>query len=299
VVEARVRASGTAVGAAVVLHGLAMRSGSPRSELVPALGVREFEQQVAYLSRRYRLVAASELIERVRDRAARQAIPVALTFDDDLASHRDLALPILQRRRAVATFFVSGSGGGQAPWWRSLQQLFDLGVRPETASPLLSRLARDGERSIHDWAALITDMPPADRHRLADELASAAGPVGGVMSGDDLAAIASAGMEVGFHTRDHDPLPQLDDAALGEALHGGGRLAPLAATAISYPHGRADDRVVRAARDAGFTVGFTTDARPIAGSDDPLRLGRLEPSLRSVSEFAYRLARSLAGAGEA
>jgi peptidoglycan/xylan/chitin deacetylase (PgdA/CDA1 family) len=288
--ESRARGSDASIGAAIVFHGLAERTRSSDSELLPALGAREFAQHVSLIASRYRPVRASELVDGICARAAGKPIPVALTFDDDLASHRTLALPALQRAGVVATFFVGCPCGAQAPWWRSLQRLVDRRDELRSASPQLDRLVPRGQLTVHEWATVITDLPASDRRRVQEELARAAGSDRGALSRNDLEAIAAADMEIGYHTRHHDALPALGDAQLRAELSVSGPRRP---TAISYPHGRADRRVAAAAHDAGFTVGFTTAARAIRGTDDPLLLGRIGPSLHSVSDFAYALARLL------
>jgi hypothetical protein len=86
----------------------------------------------------------------------------------------------------------------------------------------------------------------------------------------------------------------LDDDDLARAMEEGrSELAdtvgqPL--TAISYPHGRADARVASAARAAGFDVGFTGSPELVTDQSDPLLLGRLSPSYKSLGEFAFEIA---------
>src|SRR3954468_7269159 len=85
--ERRVRRSSAVRGAAIVLHSVGPRSGDPRLEIDPPLGVDGLDRAVDHLGRRYRLVAAADLPSAARARGPGQPLPVALTFDDDLPSH--------------------------------------------------------------------------------------------------------------------------------------------------------------------------------------------------------------------
>jgi peptidoglycan/xylan/chitin deacetylase (PgdA/CDA1 family) len=109
--------------------------------------------------------------------------------------------------------------------------------------------------------------------------------------------LAKAGFEIGFHTLRHDYLPALDDLALRVALTDGREAlayavgTPLAV--LSYPHGGVDDRVMNAAREAGYVLGFTVEPTPVTVSCDPLSLGRVTPSVLSTGHMAARLGATL------
>jgi peptidoglycan/xylan/chitin deacetylase (PgdA/CDA1 family) len=114
-----------------------------------------------------------------------------------------------------------------------------------------------------------------------------------------LQALAAAGFEIGFHTRNHDDLLGLRDEELPVALSAGRaeleRIAGPLST-ISYPHGRADDRVAAAARAAGFRFGFVADGSPVMLGDDPHLLGRRYPARGAGGRFALDVASTLSAA---
>jgi peptidoglycan/xylan/chitin deacetylase (PgdA/CDA1 family) len=79
------------------------------------------------------------------------------------------------------------------------------------------------------------------------------------MSWAEIASLADAGWEIGSHTRSHRDLRTLDDASLEYELAGSRadceRRLGRPCLSIAYPYGGVDDRVVRAARRAGYRTG--------------------------------------------
>jgi peptidoglycan/xylan/chitin deacetylase (PgdA/CDA1 family) len=72
---------------------------------------------------------------------------------------------------------------------------------------------------------------------------------------DELRRLRDAGWEIGSHSRTHARLPLLDDAALAEELTGSReRIAAELGECrtLAYPFGEADERVISAARAAGY-----------------------------------------------
>jgi peptidoglycan/xylan/chitin deacetylase (PgdA/CDA1 family) len=293
------------VGLALVYHRIGETAGDPRYELVPTLGMRLFEAQLDHLRSTYRIVPPSRLLEAAHARRAGARFPVAITFDDDLRSHVDVAAPALLRARIAAGFFLTGSrlDGPRSFWWDDLQSLVDrrdaaprrLRALPELD---LAQALHGGPGAVHEAAAVIERLPPDRRDAVADELRSHAGERGEAFGPREIGALVAAGFEIGFHTLAHYLLSTLDDAALETALtEGRERLEAVVrrpVRMIAYPHGKADHRVAAAARAAGYDLGFTASAYPAAPHADPLMLGRLEPTAAPVDEFARAVAATLA-----
>ena len=103
-------------------------------------------------------------------------------------------------------------------------------------------------------------------------------------------------MTIGFHTVEHDPLPDLDDPALEDAVSRGREdLAAAAGAAVryfAYPHGKADARSAMAVRRAGFDAAFTGAAQPLRHGDDAYRLGRWEPGPLGVDDLLVEARRA-------
>ena len=296
------RLSSRRAGAAVVYHTVREQTGETATELVPAHGVRLFEAQIRHLSRSYRIVPSADLPAAVLARRRGQRFPVAITFDDDVPEHVRFALPVLERHGATATFFLTGTSLDvpYSFWWERVQRAVDRGATVPSRNGGEPEIVDRG--AIRDVGGEVERLAPADRARWADELLETAGtdPADAGLRRDGVRRLVADGMTIGFHTRRQDRMPPLDDDALRAAVRDGRNEleeatgTPLAV--IGYPHGRADARVAEASRDAGFSVGYTTTEVAVTPADDPLLLGRLNPSYRSPGHFAVQLVRMLAAA---
>jgi peptidoglycan/xylan/chitin deacetylase (PgdA/CDA1 family) len=301
------RLSSSRTGAVIVYHRVGgSNGGDPRREILAAVSGDVFERQVRHFRRHYRVVPAAELLEAVRSRHRWQRFPVAITFDDDLASHVRAALPALQQARVSATFFLGGTSldGPRPFWWEDLQRaiddrLIEPGSLPHVPDVELRAALDRSPKAIFRVAGAIERLEPTQRDEVATALRAAVGPHGGDdgLSAADVQTLVAAGCDVGFHTLRHDALPALPDAALEQALQDGreglGDLVGTRLDLISYPYGKADERVADAARAAGFKRGFTTKRRSVTPDTDPLLIPRIPPAM-SVGKTALRLARTVA-----
>ena len=92
---------------------------------------------------------------------------------------------------------------------------------------------------------------------------------------EDLAALRDQGWEIGSHTCTHPRLAGLRDDALADELSRSRRAIMQRlgdCRALAYPHGDCNDRVVAAARDAGYELACTAHAG--TGAADRLRIPR-------------------------
>jgi peptidoglycan/xylan/chitin deacetylase (PgdA/CDA1 family) len=297
IAEIVLRLSGRRVGVVLIYHAVGESGGRSAMELVPTHRPDLFEKQMVHVRRHYRVVMAAEIFDAVGRRRRGQRFPVAVTFDDDLACHASVTLPILRRTGVGGTFFLSGASLDRpfAFWWERLQRAME--GRTIADMTVLTGTSEISGRpdTIHELAARIEALEPFERNAVAERLAGALGPdpADSGIRADGVRTLASAGMEIGFHTMRHDPLPSLDDIALERAMNEGKseieRVAGQRLVAVAYPHGLADRRVASAARGAGFEAGFTGERSTVGPESDRLLLGRLGPSYRSAGHFAIQL----------
>ena len=154
-----------------------------------------------------------------------------LTFDDGYASLAEHAYPVLADLGFTATTFLITDYVGKTNTW--------------DVRYTWSRLPHLGWADVERWHA---------RGR----------PGGG------------GGFEFASHGATHRRLPWLDDAGIALELGRSRdvlrtRLGPDAGTAIAYPFGAVDARVIRLAREAGYALGFGG----VKGNGDSLHQSRV------------------------
>ena len=290
-------------GLALVYHRIAP-TRQDFGRLAPAMDPDVFRGQLEHLRSTYRIVRASELRDAVAQARRGDRPTIAITFDDDLASHANTAAPLLRAAGLPAAFFLCGTslGGETGHWWDDLEALVesDLGSSG-TSLPddvLFDPLRRGAPGAIHTVAEQIEQLPRRRRDEVAAQLRARVGSPERAIDETGIRALSGQGFEIGFHTRRHYLLPTLDDAELATAMTEGRAelesLLGLRLTMIAYPHGKADARVAGAARAAAFDYGFTSIARPVRGSTDPLQIGRLDAHAVAPRDFARIVEATLA-----
>jgi len=288
------RAGGAQTGLVLVYHRIGAVAGSPARELNPPVAVGDFRAQLEWLRRHYRVVPAREIRCAAAARRRWQRYPVALTFDDDSPAHTQWGLPALRAAGLPATFFLSGAALDQpvATWWDRLQVAVDENL------PVGALLPGDDIFAMGDAMKRRSPSERATVDRALTRLGAEPEPVR--MTEDQVRQLARE-HDVGFHTLRHDFLPALSDVELEEALTAGReRLESVCGRVfdqIAYPHGEAGPREARAARAAGFRMGFTTVAAPCHRASDPLLIGRAELGHERLGVFALRVERTLARRG--
>jgi peptidoglycan/xylan/chitin deacetylase (PgdA/CDA1 family) len=304
------RMSARRVGMGVVFHTIAASRPDEVLELAPRMAPAVFRAQVRHLARHYRVVPATGLLSAVAARRRGQRLPVAITFDDEMREHVEIAAPALAELGLHATFFVMGASLDEPFdfWWERMQARLDEGADAAALSATVRAALPPGTvaagATVRGAAEAIRLLEPGERDAVTERLFARDGatPRGG-MSRGDVTDLVRHGFAIGFHTRRHDTLTRLDDEALARAMEDGrAELAEIAGgplTLIAYPHGVADARVASAARAAGFELGFMSHPHLVTPASDPLGLGRLDPPTQSVGHMALALARALRQPGGA
>lgn len=114
-----------------------------------------------------------------------------------------------------------------------------------------------------------------------------------LMTAGQIREMAEHGFEIGSHTRSHPHLTRLDDEQLRQELIGSKqRLEDLLGreiTSLAYPYGNHDQRVISAARSAGYTNAVTTvlgTAQPTVGG--PFEIPRINVRWSAVGPLLKR-----------
>jgi peptidoglycan/xylan/chitin deacetylase (PgdA/CDA1 family) len=241
-----------------------------------------FDRQVAFAKRWFDVIGIGDLLAYARG-ARLPPNPLCITFDDGYKDNWQIAVPILEKHRATATFFIATTyvEDRRLFWWDRLAYMVKRSTREaitlDYPSAMTLPLRGDGarERAFDTLRAVITGHFGIDLWRFLDAVADGSGIVltrdderrlaeDLVLSWDDVRAMQSAGMDIQSHTRDHYVLRTMTSDHLRAELEGSREIlegilgAPV--RALSYPvgHGVAADPEQRAAvKRAGYELGFT------------------------------------------
>jgi peptidoglycan/xylan/chitin deacetylase (PgdA/CDA1 family) len=281
-------------------HRFANISGEePFDDGVADVTEEEFDVQLGYLKRYFRLVGLEELTAWAAGKKL-PPNPLAITFDDGYLDCYTRALPILSRHDVRAIFFVPTAfiGAKKTYWWDRVAYVIKHAERDalelEYPFPFVLRLNGDRSAAINAVTALVKDRQPLDLGRLLENLSAAAGvPWTGemdssfaqrlIMTWDQVRALRRAGMGVQSHTRTHRVLQTLLPDELRDELSGsradlerelGGPVR-----ALAYPVGKplvTSSPIRKALENAGYELGFSngTGPTPLWGKRDHFDIRR-------------------------
>jgi peptidoglycan/xylan/chitin deacetylase (PgdA/CDA1 family) len=282
------------------------RVGAAPDPLFPEqVDARRFEQHVRLLNRWFRVMPLSEAVRRL---GARSLPPRAacITFDDGYAECAEVVLPILQRHRTPATFFVaSGFLDGGCMWNDAVIEV----VRSAPGERL--NLGRAGfgvvdiacpvrRRAVIDMLiAALKYLPAQERIERVKRMARSFTPT--MLSSDQLIALHRAGMAIGAHTVSHPILSSISNAeARAEIADGRARLQDIIQAKVSlfaYPNGKPgldfEERHAAMLRSQGFDAAVTTAWGAARLATDPFYLPRFTPWDRGSGRFLLRMAANM------
>jgi peptidoglycan/xylan/chitin deacetylase (PgdA/CDA1 family) len=305
-----IRTDTSAPAAVLTYHRVGERAYGSDGLTVPA---GEFEAQMRHLvDAGHQVLPLDEMVASLATGTLSKRA-VSLTFDDGYADTWSHAAPVLESLGLAATFFVVGAAldGPYEFWWDTVDRILLsspmlpaqlerhlAGQRLElpTATqaqrltareailerlyPLTHEARASAVRVLVDWSAAGAAGDPSRRPMTADEVVRLA---------------ARRGVTIGAHTEHHEQLPRLShQAKLTELRTCRSRLEALVGrpvTSLSYPYGYADDDTVKAAREAGFELAVTTEARGLMRGFDRLRLPRLDIGGSGMAHFKAKLDR--------
>ncbi len=268
----------------------------------------QFDSLCARLAGCFRVLSLREAMAAM-DAGSLPRRALVITFDDGYADNATVALPILQRHRLKATFFVAtGFLDGGRMWndtvieaLRSTRhEVVDVPELGLAAHPLLSVAERRAaiDRALPAVKYLSLDQREQALRSLLSALGEPTLPDDLMMSSDQVCRLHGAGMEIGGHTERHPILRAIGDAeAMAEIRQGRERLQALTNAPVdsfAYPNGGPDRdydlRHVAMVRRAGFRVAVSTAHGVVTADSDRLQLPRFSPWDRSAERWVTRLA---------
>lgn len=267
-----------------------------------AMPLSVFREQVRYLAEHFRVVTAREGVGILAGDAGDGRAHVSLTFDDGYADNFAIVAPVLAEFDLRATFYVTtGLIGTQARFWFDDAALRWASLGGERLRAELARISGQqlGDESspstMSEWLAFLKSLGTKERMRVLDELPAGEkfvpDQLDRIMAPEELKELARRGHEIGSHSVTHPLLPQLSDTELESELALSRQWIAswvvMAPTGFCYPNGDHDERVVRAARSAGYGYACTTRAGRNGPSQDRFRLLRIDMSPHRVTRGGF------------
>ena len=274
---------------------------------------RRFDELCAWLAEWFNVLSLDE----AADRLLRDALParaLCITFDDGYEDNCSIAMPILQRHRLTATFFIAtGFLDGGRMWndtvIESLRHApgdrLDLQGLPGTSltSYQLSSFA-NRRAAVDQILEVVKYLPVGQRLEVVAEIARRAGVEPRrdlMMSSQQVRTLRAGGMQIGAHTVTHPILATLDLAGIESELRQS--RATLEAilgetiTLLAYPNGKPGrdygPAAVDVARKLGFKCAVSTAPGVARTGSDVYQLPRFTPWDRTRLRFGARLATGL------
>lgn len=286
---------------------------SPKSDGMQAVN---FESQVRVLRELFALAGPDDAMRALAPVSSRDRYPMLLTFDDGYENNRCYAAPVLHRHGVQGIIFLPTAliGTDAFIWTDEVRELVLASPRDALTFALEGT---EEVLALHDRAARVRAVSRLKKvfkrlspHALAvrlSELAMRADVVrvaqhGGtqLLDWNAVRELRALGVSVGSHSSRHFILSKLTDEELRadftESQESLVRELGAPVRFLAYPNGHIediDDRVVAAARAAGFEYAFTMERAVASEGDDPMRLPRYAPADEPGSVVAFDLLRLL------
>jgi peptidoglycan/xylan/chitin deacetylase (PgdA/CDA1 family) len=251
----------------------------------------QLEDQFARLARAGNCISMKQLLEDLRSNRL-SSNSVVITFDDGFANNLKTVLPLLEKYRLPATFFISSGfmGANKLMWPEIIACVL-------AASPLKAIKFADMELAIGSpeektasykkLTRRVKQVPAQHLQAELDELAAAADVTPAMLQSQSLAKqsrmmswdelrqmAASPWVEIGAHTVNHYRLSELsDEQVYNEIVESKHELEAQVGPVnyFAYPYGGKEDFLERhkhLAAKAGFTAAFSSEATcAVVGSD--------------------------------
>ena len=254
----------------------------------------EFEEQMAFVAKRYNVLAGDKLRAVIEGTESISRYSLAITFDDGYENNFSHALPILQRHGLHAVFFLTTSLIGnkdQSLWFDRLDRLLSIVPSAELSEWLRrhdSPLSASREEEIRPY---FKNLPSARQSEILDGMEQQFRHAGvskrdetvyGLMSWDQVRLMASAGMTIGSHTASHQILAAVSPTEVQAELLSSRRRVEeetgRTCWCFAYPNGarrdfRASDEL--AVRETGYLCAFTQISGSIDSSTPRYSLPRI------------------------
>lgn len=190
---------------------------------------KNFEQQVRYLVRHYRVLSLESAVDLMGRGDPLPDNSVALTFDDGYRDNYEKAFPLLRKHGCPATIFVATEPleTGNSLWpnrlyfWCATTKGSDLSLRlngsEDNVKAFGLKTKRQRKRAYYEIKSRVINLHPLKRETLVREIAQRLGfkaeedPFNRalMLTWDQLRKMATEGISIGSHTATHPVLTAL------------------------------------------------------------------------------------------
>lgn len=250
-----------------------------------------FEAQMKYLAANYEAVSVLDVVKAFEN-TSRNVLPpraVTVTFDDAYRDFAQNAWPVLKQYRIPATVFVPTAYPDHPErlfWWDRIFNAIHTTEMGELNTSLGRLPISTATQRAQVYKRLKNHLKRLPNEVAMKEVDQICNEVGGspqancVLGWDSLRKLASEGLTLGAHTRNHPimnsiTLEEMCNETIGsrQDLH---REIGSVPEVFAYPSGIHNNNAVKTVKQAGFALAFTTE-RGIneIGHTNRLRLRRI------------------------
>lgn len=240
----------------------------------------QFESQMSYIRQHAHVVSLDQVQAHAEGKSTLPPRAVAVTFDDGFSDTYRYAFPILKRYSIPATIFIAtGNVDSGEPFWFELAAYLIFQAEPHALAIEASgrtfpcgRTPSERTQSLRQLHEILKSVPNAQRvallagwaRRFAPQIAHGTVGHSGPISWAQVREMAAAGIAFGSHSVTHPNLTKLADGELDWELAESKRTIEerlqREVRTLAYPIGNRDsfdERVIAAARRAGFGIGVS------------------------------------------
>lgn len=272
------------------------RVNPERDPLWDPMDPKLFEQCIRFITKKYRVVSLEEFVlsGKVSKDPAKMA---SILFDDGYKDNIEYALPILEKYKCPASFYVVTNciDKNTPPWTHILEYLFqrtqkkELHINTDAFPPYLQncKWKNEKEKLIYVKRAkpFFYTLPYEKRQAILKQIQASFDDVelpGIMMNWQDLRQLHNAGYTIGSHTHTHSMLGTIENAGLvrNELSMSAARLKEelgFFPITVSYPIGSYNETTMRLSKEAGYKIGLAVkQAVYDQSTDDLFEIPRIE-----------------------
>jgi peptidoglycan/xylan/chitin deacetylase (PgdA/CDA1 family) len=247
-----------------------------------------FDKCINHISKNYTVKTIEECLSQPEKDLKGDRPLACITFDDGFKDNLKYALPILEKYKCPASFYIVTScvDSGLPTWQHLYQNLFEntqkqsLVIDSKALGAEINKKFSGKEERIAFGKELFTrlkTLPAFEVDKILESIMQSFSdvptPEGMIMTWADLKQLCSAGYTIGSHTHTHPFLPSMiDDTRLKhELVHSAERIKEVCGKlpqTIAYPLGITNEKVMKMAKEAGYKYGLTVEQRSYSPATD-------------------------------